>query len=91
MELLPVLAASARVITTTKKETTVLLGDGSIPAVGADITTDTARIYTRRRIRLGFSGEDEVIKVPGPLDHAKKLVQKFIAPSAQSYSRIPWK
>ena len=62
-----------------------------MPAVGADITTDTARIYTRRRIRLGFSGEDEVIKVPGPLDYAKKLVQKFIAPSAQSYSRIPWK
>jgi hypothetical protein len=95
VELLPVLAASARVIKMTKKETTVLLGDGSMPAdwpaVSADITTDTARIYSRRRVRLGFSGEDEVVKVPGPLDRAKQLVRKFIAPSAQSYSRVPWK
>jgi len=91
MELLPVLAASARVIKTTKKEITVLLGDGSMPAVGADITTDNARVYSRRRVRLGFSGEDEIVKAPGLLDHTKQLMQKFTAPSPQSYSRIPWK
>ena len=92
MELLPVLAASGRVIKTMKKETTVLLGDGSMPAVGADITTDTARIYSRHgRVRLGFSGEDQVIKIPGLLDQAMHLMQKFIAPSSQSLRSIAWK
>ena len=74
-----------------KKETTVLLG-GTMPAVGADITTDTARIYSRHgRVRLGFSGEDQVVKIPGLLDQAVQLMQKFIAPSSQSPRMIPWK
>ena len=74
-----------------KKETTVLLG-GTMPEVGADITTDTARIYSRHgRVRLGFSGEDQVVKIPGLLDQAVQLMQKFIAPSSQSLRMIPWK
>jgi hypothetical protein len=83
VELLPALAASGRVIKAIKKETTVLLGD-AMPAVGSDIVTDTARIYSRHgRVRLGFSGEDYVIEPPGLMDHAMQLMQKLIAPSCQ--------
>jgi len=67
-----------------KKETTVLLGDGPMPAVGSDFITDTARIHSRHgRVRLGFSGEDYVIEPPGLMDQAIKLMQKLITPSSQ--------
>jgi hypothetical protein len=82
--MLPALAASCRVIKGRKKETTVLLGDGPMPAVGSDVITDTARIYSRHgRVRLGFSGEDDVIEPPGLMDQAIKLMQKLITPSSQ--------
>jgi hypothetical protein len=84
VELLPALAASGRVIKAIKKETTVLLGDGPMPAVGSDTITNTARICSRHgRVRLGFSGEDYVIEPPGLVDQAIQLVQKLIAPSSQ--------
>lgn len=84
VEMLPVLAASARVINGRKKETTVLLGDGPMPVVGSDIITDTARIYSRHgRVRLGFSGEDYVTESPGLMDQAIQLVQKLIMPSSK--------
>lgn len=92
MELLPILAASARVIKTVKQETTILLGDGPMPAVGSDIITDTARLYSRHgRVRLGFSGEDQVVKIPGLMDQAMQFVQKLIGPSSPSHCRVPWK
>ncbi|KAH9992983.1 hypothetical protein BJV74DRAFT_833912 [Russula compacta] len=79
VELLPVLAASSRVINTRKKETTVLLGAGSMPIVGSDTITDTARIYSRHgRVRLGFSGEDHFAEPPKLMEQAMKLVQKLI-------------
>jgi hypothetical protein len=82
--MLPALAASGRVIKGRKKETTVLLGDGPMPAVGSDIITDTARIYSRHgRVRLGFSGEDYVTETPGLMDQAIQLMQKLIMPSSQ--------
>jgi hypothetical protein len=82
--MLPALAASCRVIKGRKKETTVLLGDGPMPAVGSDVITDTARIYSRHgRVRLGFSGEDKLIEPPGLVDQAIQLVQKLITPSYQ--------
>ena len=67
-----------------KKGTTVLLGDGPMPAVGSDIITDTARIHSRHaRVRLGFSGEDFVVETPGLMDQAMKLMQKLIMPAFQ--------
>jgi hypothetical protein len=82
--MLPALAASARVIKGRKKETTILLGDGPMPAVGSDIITDTARIHSRHaRVRLGFSGEDFVVETPGLMDQAMKLMQKLIMPAFQ--------
>jgi hypothetical protein len=82
--MLPALAASCRVIKGRKKETTVLLGDGPMPAVGSDIITDTARIHSRRgRVWLGFSGEDYVTETPGLMDQAIRLVQKLMMPSSQ--------
>ena len=84
MEMLPALAASSRVINANKKETTILVGNGPMPAVGSDIVTDTARIYSRRgRVRLGFSGEDFVVEPPGFMDQAIQFVQKLIAPSSK--------
>ncbi|KAF8493196.1 hypothetical protein F5888DRAFT_841391 [Russula emetica] len=84
VEMLPALAASCRVIKGRKKETTVLLGDGPMPAVGSDIITDTARIHSRRgRVWLGFSGEDYVTETPGLMDQAIRLMQKLIMPSSQ--------
>jgi hypothetical protein len=92
VELLPALAASSRVIKSVKKETTVHLGDGPMPVAGSDITTDIARLYSRHgRVRLGYSGEDYITKPPGLVDQAVQLMQKLIAPSAQSHCRAPWK
>jgi len=84
MEMLPALAASARVINGKKGETTVLLGDGPVPTLGSDAITDTARIYSRHGcVRLGFSGEDHVVQAPGLMHQAVQLVQKLITPSSQ--------
>jgi len=84
VEMLPALAASGRVIKAKNGETTVLLGDGPIPAVGSDIITDTARIYSRHgRVRLGFSGEDSVVDTPGLMDQALQVVHKLIMPLSQ--------
>ena len=79
VEVLPVLAASGRVLKTMDKEATVLIGDGPMPQVGADNITDAARLYSRHgRIRLGFSGEDYYTEPPRLIDQAVKMVQKLI-------------
>jgi len=80
VEVLPVLAASGRVLKTKDKEATVLIGnDGLMPQLGADSITDTARLYSRHgRIRLGFSGEDYFTEPPKLIDQAVKMVQKLI-------------
>jgi len=79
VDVLPALAASARVLKTEDKETTVLIGDGPMPQVGADNITDTARLYSRHgRIRLGYSGEDYFTEPPKLIDQAVKMVQKLI-------------
>lgn len=79
VDVLPALAASGRVVQTKNKETTVLLGDGPMPQVGADHITDTARLYSRHgRIRLGYSGEDYFTEPPTLIDQAVKVVQKLI-------------
>jgi hypothetical protein len=84
VEVLPVLAASGRVIKTKGKETTVLLGDGPMPDVGSENITDTARIASRHgRVRLGFSGEDYFVEPPKFIEQAVQLVQKLVAPSLQ--------
>jgi len=84
VEILPALAASSRVIKERKRETTVLLGDGPMPAVGSDIITDTARIHSRHvRVRLGFSGEDYVTESPGLMSQAIQLMRKLIMPSSK--------
>jgi len=88
VEILPAPAASGRVINTTNRETTVLLGDGPMPAMGSDGITDTARISSRcGRVRLGFSGEDYFTESPSLVDQAIQLVQKLmISPSRKSIS-----
>ena len=65
--------------------TTVTGGGGTAAsAVGSDVITDTAQIYSRQgRVKLGFSGEDKVIEPPGLVDQAIQLVQKLITPSYQ--------
>jgi len=87
--ILPALAASGRVISTKNRETTVLLGDGPMPAMGADGITDTARLYSRHgRVRLGFSGEDYFTEPPSLVDQAIQLVQKLMMPSGSSQKAI---
>lgn len=79
LEVLPVLAASGRVVKTREKETTVLIGDGPMPQVGSDNTTDTARLHSRHgRVRLGFSGEDHFSEPPKLIEQAVQMVQKLI-------------
>jgi len=79
VEMLPALAASARIVQNNGKETTVLVGDGPMPQVGSDDITDTARLYSRHgRIRLGYSGEDFFTEPPKLIDQALKVVQKLI-------------
>jgi hypothetical protein len=78
------------VISTWGKETTVLLGDGPVPQVGSDSTTDAARIYSRHgRVRLGFSGEDSFNEPPKLMDQALQLMMdKLILPSSQKLIRV---
>ena len=84
VELLPALKASARVINTKNKETTVLVGDGPMPELGTNSITDTARIRSRHgRVRLGYSGEDYFTEPPKLMDQAIQFVQKIIVPSLQ--------
>ena len=84
MEILPALAASARVVEGRKKKATVLLGDGPMPIVGSDTITDAARIHSRHgRVRLGFSGEDYVTESPGLMKRTIQLVQKLVMPSSE--------
>lgn len=79
VEMLPALAASARIVQNNGKETTVLVGDGPMPQVGLDDITDTARLYSRHgRIRLGYAGEDHFTEPPKLIDQAVKMVQKLI-------------
>lgn len=90
VEVLPVLAASGRVLKTMDKEATVLIGDGPMPQVGADHITDTARLYSRHgRIRLGFSGEDYFIEPPKLIDQAVKMVQKLITEKLITHKVLP--
>jgi hypothetical protein len=59
VELLPALAAYARVQRATNSETIVLIGDAAPPTPGVTGVGDLARLYSRSgRLRLGFSGED---------------------------------
>jgi len=84
VEILPVLAASGRVINTKNRETTILLGDGPMPAMGSDDITDTARLSSRHgRVRLGFSGEDYFTEPPSLVDQAIQLVQKLMISSSK--------
>jgi hypothetical protein len=79
VDVLPTLAASARVVMTRDKETTVMIGDGPLPVVGSDNVADTARLYSRHgRIRLGYSGEDSFVEPPKFIDQAVKMVQKLV-------------
>jgi len=58
IELLPALAAYARVQRASDSETVVLIGNGA-PTPGLPNVGDLARLYSRSgRLRLGFSGED---------------------------------
>ena len=85
MEMLPALAASSRVINGNKKDTTILVGNSPMPAVGSDVVIDTARIYSRHgRVRLGFSGEDFVVEPSGLMDQAMRFVQKLVMPSSRT-------
>jgi hypothetical protein len=84
VEILPALAASSPVIKGRKKQTTVLLGDDPMPAVGSDIMIDSARIHSRRaRVRLGFSGEDYVTESHGLVGQTIQLMKKLIMPSSK--------
>jgi len=59
IELLPALAAYARVERVTDSETVVLVGNVAPPTPGFTSVGDLARLYSRSgRLRLGFSGED---------------------------------
>jgi len=59
IELLPALAAYARVERATNSETVVFIGDIAPPTPGFSSVGDLARLYSRSgRLRLGFSGED---------------------------------
>ncbi|KAI9433594.1 hypothetical protein H4582DRAFT_2082223 [Lactarius indigo] len=59
IELLPALAAFARVERATNSDTVVLIGNVPPPTPGLTSTGDLARLYSRSgRLRLGFSGED---------------------------------
>jgi hypothetical protein len=59
IELLPALAAFARVERATNNETVVLIGNVAPPTPGFSSVGDLARLYSRSgRLRLGFSGED---------------------------------
>ena len=58
IELLPALAAYARVERATHSETVVFIGDAA-PTPGFASVGDLARLYSRSgRLRLGFCGED---------------------------------
>ncbi|KAI0306071.1 hypothetical protein B0F90DRAFT_1695818 [Multifurca ochricompacta] len=86
VEVLPVLAASGRVIKTKDRETTVLIGDGPMPQVGLENVIDTARLHSRHgRVRLGFSGEDYFTEPPKLIEQAVQLMQKLIMPSSQKF------
>jgi hypothetical protein len=85
VEVLPVLAASERVVKTKDRETTVIIGDGPVPRLGSDNITDTARLHSRRgRVRLGFSGEDYFNEPPNLIEQAVQMMQKLIMPKYQS-------
>ncbi|KAI0272351.1 hypothetical protein BC834DRAFT_966397 [Gloeopeniophorella convolvens] len=85
VEVLPALAAVARVVHKKNNETTLLLGNGPVPQVGAENTTDTARLYSRHgRVRIGFSGEDTFTEPLNLMEQAAQLIQKFIIPSEKS-------
>jgi hypothetical protein len=92
VDVLPALAASARVLKTKDRVTTVLIGDGPMQE-GADNITDIARLRSRRGcVRLGFSGEDYFTEPPRLIDQAVKMVQKLVkeklmAPKALSPQR----
>ncbi|KAI9464440.1 hypothetical protein BJY52DRAFT_1184186 [Lactarius psammicola] len=59
IELLPALAAFARVERATNSETVVLIGNVAPPTPGLTSIGDLARLYSLSgRLRLGFSGED---------------------------------
>ena len=59
IELLPALAAYARVERATHSETVVFIGDAAAPIPGFASVGDLARLYSRSgRLRLGFCGED---------------------------------
>ncbi|KAH9000103.1 hypothetical protein EDB92DRAFT_1812530 [Lactarius akahatsu] len=59
IELLPALAAFARVERATNSETVVLIGGVPLPTPGLTSTGDLARLYSHSgRLRLGFIGED---------------------------------
>ncbi|KAH9004503.1 hypothetical protein EDB86DRAFT_1949935 [Lactarius hatsudake] len=59
IELLPALAAFARVERATNSETVVLIGNVPSPTPGLTSTGDLARLYSHSgRLRLGFIGED---------------------------------
>jgi hypothetical protein len=59
IELLPVLASSARVDRVSSGETIVFVGNVAPPPPGFTSSGDLARLYSRSgRLRLGFCGED---------------------------------
>jgi hypothetical protein len=59
IELLPALAAYARVQRATNSETVVFIGNIAPPTPGFASVGDLARLYSGSgRLRLGFSGED---------------------------------
>ena len=59
IELLPALAAYARVERATNSETVVLIGNIAPPTPGYGSVGDLARLYSHSgRLRLGFCGED---------------------------------
>ncbi|KAI9510510.1 hypothetical protein F5148DRAFT_571172 [Russula earlei] len=82
-ELLPALAASARIMRASDQETVVFVGGGAFPQAGPSSNGDLARLCTRSGLlRLGFSGEDAFIESEGVMAKAVNLFQKLTTKSA---------
>ena len=78
IELLPALASVGRIVSTSNRETVVLIGNDAFPGAGFTSTGDLARLYSRSgRLRLGFSGEDSFTESEGVVAMATQMFQKL--------------
>jgi len=78
IELLPALASVGRIVSTSNRETVVLIGNEAFPGAGFTSAGDLARLYSRSgRLRLGFSGEDSFTESEGVVAMATQMFQKL--------------